>query len=250
MTSIPPSPEHPQGDEELKELPEGQFDIDLNPGISSDEDDESIDNNKSGDISQANDEAHVNNEYETDNFDVENVPTITSSFDEEYGNVKVELDSHQPISLSQQSKFVNYIDEELLKLQRKFVKTQSGEIRFNLNQLINELDQNLKLIWRSISIASHNNIEYFIKILNDMEDYFEFYPQFTSDSGIFKTIQFIDVRIALLHDKKLLQPTQFVRILSIISRLRMMVISKIYRNDDVTIEIEISKIFEGILDRS
>lgn len=249
MTSIPPSPEHPQGDEEVKELPQGGFDIDLNPGISSDEDDEVIDNNKSHDLSQAIDVAHVNTNG-MDDFEIKDVPTITSSFEEEYELVKDELNSHDSISLSQQSKFVNYIDEELLKLQRKFVKTQSGEIRFELTELIVELKQILKLIWRSISVSSHNNIEYFIKILNDLEDYFEFYPKFDSESGIFQCVQYIDVRIALLHDEKLLQPTQFVRILSIVSRLRMILISKIYRNDDVAIEIEISKIFEGILDRS
>lgn len=247
MSSAPPSPIHPNGDEEVQELPQGTFDIDLNPNISDDNDSTASIPNQDTQLPVEAWQIQNNAPGVMPGHDIDN---LTSSFDEAYGIIKSEFHSHDAISNIQQSKFINYIDDELLIIQRKFIKAQSGQITYELPSLNENLVTVLKLIWLSISPNNVNNVEYLLKILTDLEDYIELYKVINAASGIFQLVQFLDVRLSFLYDLKFLSSTQYVRALSVVSRLRMIIISKFIRTDDLVIELEISKLFEGILDRS
>lgn len=260
----PKSPEHSKP-REFSE-PEQKLNIDLNPELSESDSgdavgatgDDVVDgvqkpvyeeggfiNNNQGSNNVTFDESDDNDEYMSDVVDLRNKDTITSIFEVAYDEVAQEF-QHPPLTSGQHSGFVNNTDEQLLKIQRKFVKTQSGEAYHSLLELINGLFAALKVIWLSINPSSTSALEYFIKILNDLEDYISHYDIVPE---IFELCQFIDVRISFLLDKGLFSRTQLIRVTAIVNRLRMMIITKV-TNPPPVYEIEVSKLFEGILERS
>lgn len=274
--NVPSSPRHPEANEEVKELPQGQFpDIDLG-GLSQSDSDSDVGESEQGGFINGNTSHNRNtdngvpaasamatkNESQTtaiqdtngvNNGDIEAdamFPSITPTFEQAYEDASKEFTTHKPITAQQQSRLVNYIDEELLKIQRKFVKTQSGQIRLSLNDILNDLLPLLKMIWLSITRSSNTTFEYFVRILTDLEEYFLHYQIPDHTQEFFETLQFIDVRISFLYDERICNRTQFIRILSVVSRLRILLISKLSNNFNPLIELESSKIFEGVLERS
>lgn len=272
---IPDSPLHPRANEEINELPEGQLpDIDLNPDLESEDDNQEENQQVNGNtqeeggfipaMAQVVPEPfneglppdHTNGhmtEKPSVAEDLEeemNFPSITPTLEQAYEDAQQEFQTHQVINGTQQSRLINYLDEELLKIQRKFVKTQSGQVRVTINDILLDLMPLLKLIWMSITANSNNTIEYFLKILTDLEDYLMHFPVPNPTNIMFETLQYIDVRISYLYDQKLYNSTQFVRTLSIVSRLRMELITKLSNSSSTVIELESSKLFEGILERS
>lgn len=263
---VPDSPAHPAANEEVRHLPEGTFEIDLNPDLDEDDDEDeqggfvkivpptanliSLLNRQSETIQQEEQTGIKRPDYQEEEEDME-FPSITPTFENAYESTKTDFASHSQITSGQQSKLVNYLDDELLKIQRMFVKTQSGELNLKVNDIIEPLFTNLKIIWLSISPESPNNIEYFLKIINDSEDYFGYFD-FNGDSNkpVFEFLQFLDVKLSFLHDIKLLSPTQLVRLLSTINRLRIVLIEKFSTRSNSIVELEVSKIFEGLLERS
>lgn len=257
----PKSPEHSKP-REFSE-PEQKLNIDLNPELSESDSGDAVGddgedvivqkpvheeggfiNNNQGSNNIIVDESD-DNEYMSDVIDLRNKDTITSIFEEAYEQVAQEF-HHPPLTSGQHSGFVNNTDEQLLKIQRKFVKTQSGETYHSLLELINGLFAALKVIWLSINPNSTSALEYFIKILNDLEDYISHYDIVPE---LFELCQFIDVRLSFLMDKGLFSRTQLIRVTAIVNRLRMMIITKV-TNPSPVYEIEVSKLFEGILERS
>lgn len=263
--NIPQSPPHPEPNEEVKQLPSGQLNIDLNPDLQSDDDSDFVpvkqatDNEDEGGFIRPQGprfDPLLMNELSMEKLEEPvidkpiQVDQLTKSFEEAYELATGEFESHDPISDIQQSKLVNYLDEELLKIQRLFVKTQSGEISLTLDDILHPILTNLQVIWLSISVTSSTNVEYFIKVLNDLEDYLAFY-KISNPSLLFSLLQFIDVRLSYLYDIRVFSPTGYVRTLSIITRLRILVLDRFSRQEaNNTVEVEISKVFEGLLERS
>lgn len=273
---VPDSPLHPDANEEVHHLPEGTLDIDLNPDLEDEDEDEQEEREEEGGfvkvMPQSSNILLLNNQSESmqdqesnrgrivtdqkeegeeeEEEDI-NFPSITPTFENAYESTKSDFITHTQVSPAQQSKLVNYLDDELLQIQRKFVKAQSGEFKVLVNDIIEPLLSNLKVIWLSISPTSSNNIEYFLKIINDSEDYFQYF-EFDGPSNklVFEFLQYLDVKLSFLHDVKLLSPTQLVRLLSTINRLRLILIEKFSKKSNSIVELEVSKIFEGLLERT
>ncbi|EGV66455.1 hypothetical protein PSN45_002944 [Yamadazyma tenuis] len=267
--NAPTTPTHPAANEEIRYLPEGQLDIDLNPDLDDDDDDDQVMDSNHMDVEggfikdQSIDQTHQLSQHHDIEPDTQprgspkpnlliDFRGITPTFEESYEATRLHFTAHEEITGPQQSKLINYLDEQLLKIQRVFIKTQSGEINSTIGSIIEPLYTNAKLVWLSISPGSHGNVEYFIKILNDLEDYVSFYNLNIGDRReFFEFLQFLDVKLSYLHDVGLFSSTGLIRVVSIISRLRIVIIDKFSQSESRgEVETEVSRLFEGLLERS
>ncbi|KAL6452997.1 hypothetical protein SBY92_000342 [Candida maltosa Xu316] len=294
--SSPPTPIHPAPNEEVtNELPSGvtlsDANIDLNPDLYDDDVDVNEDeaNQKpvtNGDIAQPRlpivqqlqqeDELVVTTDSDLEDVDINQLQQITLPFNESYQLLKINFDNagQDVISPAQQSKLINYIDEQLLQIQRKFIKQQTESVvMYSLIDLIQDLTNIINLIWVSIEQKSgiYGQIEYYIKILGDLEDYLGNYATLFNESWsshgklrldmqnlviFFKFWQKLDLHLSFLIDGftingriMKMNGTETTRLLPIVSRLRILIISKI---DMIRskLKLEISRIFEGVLERT
>ncbi|CAK9439250.1 uncharacterized protein LODBEIA_P34640 [Lodderomyces beijingensis] len=219
------------------------------------------------------------------------IKQITLPFDEAYAQFVTRFNSitsQHSISQEQESKFVSFIDGKLLQIQRRFIKQQSDPTSiYTLPQLVAELDAVVDVIWVSVERKSRLfcQSEYFIKILGDLEDYVAHYKrifdeiQLDSHSrGKFVDLKWanmevlfsfwrkVDLMVSLLIDGydlseaqvEKMSRTELVRLIPIVSRLRLSIIAKLDRIrvlvvDDAIrdmLELEVSQLFEGVLERS
>lgn len=302
--SLPPTPIHPAPNEEVKvELPTEKFDdadFDLNPDLY-DEDDLEVkgdtnrnDNANGVGIGNGNGNGHSNgidnetvqengNDYEAhpvnddDIIDDSNsyLQSVTTPFDEAYDASLKEFTSPILLSELQISKLINYLDDNLLQVRRKYIKTHiEGESQYSLLELFHDLSLLVDIMWKPI--LNRNTLcgqpDYFIRILNDCEDYLNYYEIFTIDNinsfihQFFAFWQSLDLKISLLIDGytsfqgvQKLNQTHLIRLLPIVTRLRIMIITKLetfkitltqenHRIRNI-LEVEIGRLFEGILDR-
>lgn len=297
----PPTPLHPAANEEVNVIPEGALpsgtiaNLELNPDLyDNDTDSNNIDYDGSNVIITEDD---ISDNYSGQRYDIE---ALTTSFDQGYELLKAEFDkttNNDRIANYQQSKLINYVDEQLLAIQRKFIKNQAeSQEAYSFFQLIGELSKIFDLIWYSINAKSglFGQQDYLIKLMNDMEDYIVHYRLF-GDIGkysmlevhlleFFTFFQMLDLRLSFLIDGftmngsnkiEKLNNTQIVRLTPIASRLRILVISKLdplrlklSREEPKSeeqlhlgekgnrnrlqniIEVEIGRVFEGVLDRT
>lgn len=332
--SSPPTPIHPAPNEELTNgVPTNTLladsNIDLNPDLY-EEEEMDIEEAKSNIVDEippenltsndpalqpqsgnaSNDDingATTNADSDLEDVEINQLHQITLPFNESYQLLKQEFQNtltnlgQSQITSAQQSKLINYIDETLLQIQRKFIKQQTElEINYSLIQLLQELSTVISVIWVSIQqkLVLYGQIEYYIKILGDLEDYVNNYKTLFNETWsknnnlhinmqnlviFFKFWQKIDLQLSFLIDgynivlnngnqqTKLIKMnvTELTRLLPIVTRLRIAIISKIdglrmrlkknqenNNDNDATsniltiFELEISRLFEGILERS
>ena len=205
--SSPPTPIHPAPNEELTNgVPTNTLladsNIDLNPDLYEEEemDIEEATSNIVDEISPENltsndpalqpqsgnasnddiNDATTNADSDLEDVEINQLHQITLPFNESYQLLKQEFQNtltnlgQSQITSAQQSKLINYIDETLLQIQRKFIKQQTElEINYSLIQLLQELSTVISVIWVSIQqkLVLYGQIEYYIKILGDLEDY-------------------------------------------------------------------------------
>lgn len=332
--SSPPTPIHPAPNEELTNgVPTNTLladsNIDLNPDLY-EEEEMDIEEAKSNIVDEippenltSNDpalqpqtgnafndninDATTNADSDLEDVEINQLHQITLPFNESYQLLKQEFQNtltnlgQSQITSAQQSKLINYIDETLLQIQRKFIKQQTElEINYSLIQLLQELSTVISVIWVSIQqkLVLYGQIEYYIKILGDLGDYVNNYKTLFNETWsknnnlhinmqnlviFFKFWQKIDLQLSFLIDgynivlnngnqqTKLIKMnvTELTRLLPIVTRLRIAIISKIdglrmrlkknqenNNDNDATsniltiFELEISRLFEGILERS
>lgn len=332
--SSPPTPIHPAPNEELTNgVPTNTLladsNIDLNPDLY-EEEEMDIEEAKSNIVDEippenltSNDpalqpqtgnafndninDATTNADSDLEDVEINQLHQITLPFNESYQLLQQEFQNtltnlgQSQITSAQQSKLINYIDETLLQIQRKFIKQQTElEINYSLIQLLQELSTVISVIWVSIQqkLVLYGQIEYYIKILGDLEGYVNNYKTFFNETWsknnnlhinmqnlviFFKFWQKIDLQLSFLIDgynivlnngnqqTKLIKMnvTELTRLLPIVTRLRIAIISKIdglrmrlkknqenNNDNDATsniltiFELEISRLFEGILERS
>lgn len=205
--SSPPTPIHPAPNEELTNgVPTNTLladsNIDLNPDLY-EEEEMDIEEAKSNIVDEippenltSNDpalqpqtgnafndninDATTNADSDLEDVEINQLHQITLPFNESYQLLKQEFQNtltnlgQSQITSAQQSKLINYIDETLLQIQRKFIKQQTElEINYSLIQLLQELSTVISVIWVSIQqkLVLYGQIEYYIKILGDLEDY-------------------------------------------------------------------------------
>lgn len=316
----PPTPQHPAADEEVKELPQGTLpestmqNIDLNPDL------EMLDeeNEKNGDDiveqKEENEDKFVSNEgpggfigaqegtehplnYEKTNKneingkngnednnengsnDFQN--TIKSPENPQYKlQSSVDQLDHSPITLAQQSKLINYVDAQLLAIQRRFVKSQADTSQpYPLLDLLRDTQSVVDIIWCSVSTHSKlfGQPEYMVSLLGSLEDYLLHYDLAEAQQQLFGLFRILDQRLSTLidgytyegHIEKISQ-TLLVRLVPIVSRVRVLVVTKLgstreklakevmetestdnenARAELDRLELEIGNLLEGVLER-
>ncbi|GEQ72737.1 hypothetical protein JCM33374_g6425 [Metschnikowia sp. JCM 33374] len=317
----PPTPAHVQPDEEV-DIPSGtiSLDLDLNPGLEDDNDNSA--NPFTGNTPREtplNTPFNTRNEtplsmasngadgMETAGQDAQSqgpsaqrgvsppqlvsrdisISSWTLPFEESFELLQRQFNEgakHEPITLAQQSKFINYVDGELLQIQRKFIKNQSeSQVTYSLGQLIGDLSPVIDLLW--FSISDHECLfgqeEYYVKILGDLDDWISYYSfpslatRSTADIAFhvkfFDFFQRLDTQVSFLMDGYdaschfwKMSPTEVIRLSPIVMRLRLTIISRLEHsretlsaarnvsaNDQALniLDVEIGRLLEGILER-
>ncbi|KAG5422093.1 hypothetical protein I9W82_001186 [Candida metapsilosis] len=201
---------------------------------------------------------NLSHSNEFDNIDLSNIRQVTLPFEEEYqlfrktiinsrtvecknSNESTTTNDRTKLTSRQQSKFINYIDEQLLQVQRKFIKQQSTDsVIYPFISLIKDLDPILDVIWVSITgnnntysngnvngvynggntISSTSNTnssgggstmssvlfgqeEYYIKILGDLEDFITHYTTIFDEQW---TINSENKRVVIVDFNKVVVP--------------------------------------------
>lgn len=300
----PNTPVHPPANQEINNLPDGSLpestleDLDLNPDLYDDDDDNDTPN--PGAISSNEPQASTVNgaamqidedveEAEANSEDEAMVVPFTLAFDQAFELAQLDFQANsnksEPLSLAQQSRLVNYLDDELLAIQRKFIKSLiEGELPYLMMTLFKDLSRVLELVW--FSINSKNKLfgqqNFLIKIMGDLEDYVSKLvvpdtPEVSNEEEaelmeFFLFLQNLDIRISFLFDgydttvcatRQKLSMTEVVRLSPNISTLRIIIVDKLeklknklsHSNTNSSrhllniLDIEIGKLFEGILDR-
>lgn len=306
----PPTPEHVRPDEEVN-IPSDpvSLDLDLNPDLENEDDIQenpftrntpletplntpSNTRNDTPSLEATNGEVAGDQNFgeEEQNYASSRlaISLWTLPFEEAFELLKKQFyegTRHQAISLSQQSKFINYVDTQLLQIQRKFIKNQSeSAITYSLAQLLDDLSPVVDLLW--FLLLDHESPfgqdEYYIKLLGDLDDWVAYYTfpslatrlaeNTTALVKFFDFFQRIDTQISFLIDGYEVSNGQYckmsstgvVRLSPIVMRLRLTIIDKlepsravlnasreIPANDEVLniLDIEIGRLFEGILER-
>lgn len=197
--------------------------------------------------------------------------------------------THRRLSLSQQSKFILYCDEQLMQIQRKVVQSmslnnESGYL--SLDELIIDLKKSIDFIWFSLDGVSNTEqligqdldvlrekfshtkstnfgqTHYLIKIADDFMDYLNKFSLVTLDESerleiltkIFKFLAILDKIFARLIDGSVpgqikMTGTDMVRISGITERIRFMLPNYFEKQGVNGYRYEQSKIFEETLDR-
>lgn len=172
--STPPTPIHPAPDQEVADLPHTKLDgdnLDLNPTLEDDLDDDDVSMQSTRPTEDIGDDK--------DNVKVE-ITSWTMPFEDAYEAelLNLQQQKHPEVSIGQQSKLISYLDNEFLKVQRKFVKNQAeSRHEYSLHSLLEDLSQILDVLWVLIS-PDHELFgqeEYFIKVLGDLEDWVDWY---------------------------------------------------------------------------
>lgn len=248
----PTTPVHPAANEEVRSLPtlplpaETMNNIDLNPELYDDDDDEVAENEDGK----------------------PEVTTFTVPFEDALRLLQLQFNNSTTVTTeSQQSKLINYIDDNLLQIHRKFIKNITNfdnNQPYTLEQLVTDLSKVVDLIWFSISHKNRlfGQQNYFITILTDLEDFVSHYS-LTDIPGhvlgkVFTLFQSLDTKLSFLIDgydvngklEKVIT-TDLVRMVPIVMRLRIEVITKVEGNGPKEwLDVEVSRLFEGIIERS
>lgn len=291
----PTTPIHVAPDVEVT-LPDEPFqdnDMELNPELDEDMEDETVEDTSVYDTNVAD---HIKNAQDgksgpdlTDDNSNFEVDLWTLPFEDAYHILRKQSNdrnSQPEVTESQQSKFINYVDGELLQVQRKFIKNQAETTEiYSLTQLLQDVAKILDLLWYLISTSRklYGQDEYFIKITGDLEDWISYYLLGIEGAGqkaeavlfqFFNFFQSLDTRLSFLIDGyhaglalTKMSVTEVVRLVPIISRLRFEIVSKFDRlraklthqkalgdlDADALLnklDVEIGRLFEGVLERT
>lgn len=280
MPQRPATPPHVQPDEEVN-LPQGMapVDLQLNPELDDEEDSEQTGREEKDASTQPTTASEpelrrADAETQMSDLDGWSVGDLwTLPFDDAYSLLKANFNlskKHASVLLSQQSRFITYVDQQLLNIQRNFIRNQSDSaFSYTLNQLLTDLDPVIALLWHLFQETRtlFGQDEYLIKILGDLDDWTAYYT-FPNSSDIlfyvklFGFFQNLDTRVCFMIDgtEENGQPlkmsaTEVVRLAPIVNRLRVNVISKLDVRGGGLAKIaqmfntEIGQLFEGLLDR-
>lgn len=312
----PPTPQHPAANEEVKELPQGTLpestmqNIDLNPDLEMLDEENEQNGEDVKEDNEENEEKMASNEgpggfigaqegteyplnYEKTNKNEINGKNDGSNDSNDYQNTikspehpqyklqsSVDQLDHSPITLAQQSKLINYVDAQLLAIQRRFVKSQADTSQpYPLLDLLRDTQSVVDIIWCSVSTHSKlfGQPEYMVSLLGSLEDYLLHYDLAEAQQQLFGFFRILDQRLSTLidgytyegHIEKISQ-TLLVRLVPIVSRVRVLVVTKLgsareklakevmetestdnenARAELDCLELEIGNLLEGVLER-
>lgn len=210
----------------------------------------------------------------------------TLPFDEALERLESTTKGSSLLTLSQQSKFITYIDDQLLQIQRAFIKNQAETKEvYSLRQLLTDLHTIVDLIWCLINPKSSlfGQEEYFVRILGDLEDWVGYYDLRVLDpkdrdsietlKSLFVFFQVLDTRLLFLMDGYpvddtsvcKMSTTEIVRLAPIVARIRLSIVNRLENsrlilsrnapNDPASriymniLEMEVGRLMEGTIER-
>ncbi|KAK9476010.1 hypothetical protein V1514DRAFT_286280 [Lipomyces japonicus] len=155
------------------------------------------------------------------------------------------------LSESQQSKLINYLDQELLHVSRKFVQKTSSDQDNSIDGLLVDLNKIVDLLWYSVSSTSTPFIQaqYLLKIADDLNDYITSLP-IENANILFKFIRKLD-KIFLnlikgdIPSRSRIGNTEKVRLEGIIERTRVDIVSTLGPSSDY--DYELARVYELLL---
>lgn len=182
--------------------------------------------------------------------------------------------SGRRLSSSQQSKFVNYVDEKLLHIQRRFVQSFGlSELGYKkIDELLADVKQLLNFVWLSIDnngqtqftkeqyremkSTNFGQTDYIIRIAGDLLEYIsKLDVDDESARTILKLLHSLDEKFAKLIDGdvpggKGINRTECVRVNGIAERTRITVADVFEKQKIEGFHYELSKIYDQVLDRT
>ncbi|ANB13339.1 TFIIH complex subunit TFB6 [Sugiyamaella lignohabitans] len=165
--------------------------------------------------------------------------------------------TRRPLSEAQQLKFRTYLDEELMRINGKYIHRLNEPSRgyASLKELIDDLEKVVDLVWYSITTTtnapdtnSHTSYQtyYLLRIADDFVDYIEGYESDPSPVEMIQFVQKLDAIFTRLLDPQAptrLTRTDAVRLTSIAERTRIQIAKSVVRG----YEMEISQIYSSVL---
>lgn len=159
----------------------------------------------------------------------------------------------------QQERLRTYLDDELVKITRKYIHRFNDETTSkytSFSQLLADLDKVIELIWYSINSTVDSNgkklsfaySQYLIRIADDLVDFIEGYASEPSPQETIRILQKLDSMLSELIDNKVLFRTETIRLESIAERTRVE-ITKAFQSVQ-GYKHELGKVYEGVLDRT
>ncbi|KAH3677138.1 hypothetical protein WICMUC_001893 [Wickerhamomyces mucosus] len=248
-SNAPNSPLHPEPDSEISELPkETDFDeqeldfLDLNPDLNQREQFKqsiSIDSNQL--------KSELPEDYK---------PILTPS------PAPPNVIPYRKLSNTQQLKFMNYADERLMYIQRRFIQSfglNQGIGYISLSELLQDDKNLINFIWMSINSTDlallknslFGQTDYLIRIANDLLEYLDkMIVTIENSKEILKLISSLNDKFSYLIDGKGYSQTEMVRINGIAERTRLLIVEVFDKFGIEGYQYEISKIYEDVLDRT
>lgn len=265
----PATPEHPPPDGNIPDFPQDlDDDLDLNPELYDASDTEEP---PSTGVSQL-------------------VDTFTTLTELAIDHAKLQFVT-EPVVLSggQVSQFIMDIDAQILAVQRRFIKSQAGELECSVFEMIDGFNPIIASIWTTVTQRNRlfGQQDYFIRILGLFEDILAHFrrPFGTVDVSralpasvltqmlkYFTFFQSLDVYLSIFIDgyegpqqkRQQMSRTELVRLVPLVNRVRMVVAAQLgpfmeklvfvedetYASLRQVLDIELTRVFEGVLDRT
>jgi hypothetical protein len=160
---------------------------------------------------------------------------------------------------AQQEKLRAYLDEDLMRITRKYIHRLDEDNTnkyHNLTELLGDLDRIIELIWYSINSTIGPNgrpttfgySQYLIRIADDLADFIEGYSTEPDPQQTIRILQKLDRMLSELIDTRVLNRTEGIRLESICERTRILV-TKAFQGVH-GYRVELGKVYEGVLDRT
>ncbi|KAK9469440.1 hypothetical protein V1512DRAFT_8255 [Lipomyces arxii] len=160
------------------------------------------------------------------------------------------------LSSAQQSKLINYLDDQLLQISRKYVKkfSDSGnaETYLSLDPLLDDISKVVDLLWYSVSATSTTFIQtqYLIKIADDLNDYMSTLKADSHDK-LFIFLRKMDKILFRLivgdipsHNR--MSNTERTRLESVAERTRVLMVSLLSAVGGY--EVDVTRVYDAVLE--
>ncbi|KAJ8100975.1 hypothetical protein POJ06DRAFT_85479 [Lipomyces tetrasporus] len=165
--------------------------------------------------------------------------------------------SSRLLSSAQQSKLINYLDEQLLHISRKFVRKFSDtgppdSVYYTIEPLLDDLSKLVDLIWYSVSSTSTPFIQsqYLLRIADDLNDSLPSLP-INSPEKVFLFLRKLDkifhkLIVGDVPSHKRMNNTEKMRLESIVERTRVDIVAVMvpFRGH----ELDITRVYEAVLE--
>lgn len=167
--------------------------------------------------------------------------------------------SPRVVGEAQQERLRTYLDEELMRITRKYIHRLSEDATNKYGsfaELIADLDRIVELIWYSIKATIGPNgralsfgfSQYLIRIADELVDFIEGYASEPCPQETIRILQKLGMMLANLIDTKVLNRTETIRLESIAERTRIEV-TKAFQGIH-GYRVELVQVYEDVLDRT